>query len=279
MSTITNLDNIICNANLLDKDHIGMPYSRPHLYRDGKNIIYFNQACVLSRTIDTGAKDSTTTFDFELEKKDYFNMHFQFSSTGNQIILGCQKRTWPMSIGREAYENDVNLNSFKKAFYKTRNPYMAAFDRKSGKVVARFGELDETAELGLTGYCFVDPLSTVNQNELAYTDSYSGKIHVCDTGNVSKETACYTVFELDKKQLQQAIDTTNFYNFEYAKPFNKVYYRKIDDIRIMPDYVYCTVAFFKNTLSADKDTEYTFVKINRKNCQREEMKFPQHDDA
>lgn len=184
-----------------------------------------------------------------------------------------------MSIEREEYENNVNLNSFNEAFYKTGNPYMAVFDRTTGNVVARFGDLDETAQTGLTGYCFVEPQSTVNKNEIAYTDSYSGKVHVCDTSNVSQEIACYTVFDLDKEQLQEAIDTTNFYKFEYAKPFNKIYYRKIDDVRITPDYVYCTVAYHKNTLSGNKEMEYTFVKVNRKSGQREELKFPQHDDA
>lgn len=50
---------------------------------------YYNEACVLSRRKDGLTPDSLTDFDFDTKRDGYFYQHFQFSSTGGKLIVGC----------------------------------------------------------------------------------------------------------------------------------------------------------------------------------------------
>ena len=201
---------IICNAWALDSTHIGMSYSLPRIYmEDSVTLAYFNQPCILSRRTDGFAEDSCTVLDFKPYYDKYMFQHFQFSSTGDKIIIGLIKDTWPTETPTEEYKGKTDIDPFMDGFYDTDNPIMAAFDRRTGKLVQTFGHLDDVARKTLTGYYFTDMLSVVGGGELAYTDSYSGKVYVADTADLAREKACYEAFSIDEKLLPPA-DTAKY---------------------------------------------------------------------
>ena len=274
MSQMNGVHYIICNSWPLDNDHIGLSYSLPHMVynKDTTSVDYYNEPCILSRRLPELSVDSFTALDFD-KSDDFFYKHFQFSSTGNKIILGCQKKTWPMSYEPDEYKDNVRMNPFDKGFYDKDNPFMASFDRRTDKLIQRFGHIDELARKTFTGYYFVSPLSVTGGNELAYTDSYSGKVYVADTSDLAKETACYEVFRIDDKLLPEA-DTTKFYSYDCMRPYMKFFCRKISDMRIMPDKLYCVVKYSVTKDVYDENARHTFVIIDRKTGIRNEYLYP-----
>lgn len=270
--------NMICSVNKLDKNHYGMSYSLPDLKYEGDGFAYYNEPCILTRTKDCFKPDSTIIFDFEVDTSRYFFQHFTFSAIGSKLFIGCQKLTWPMEYEPAEYKGYVFLNPFKEEFYFTENPFMAVFDRNSGKLITQFGHLDNIAKKTRTGYAFVTPLSNVYRAEIAYTDSWSGKVYVTDTANVHKEKACYEVFRIRESDLPP-IDSTKFYTNDYLMPFNRAFCRKIQDLRIMPDYVYCIVNYGNFYKQRGAECDASFIRVNRKTGKVEEWSFPREYGA
>lgn len=270
---------IVCNAWMLDSVSVGMSYSLPRIFYEAPDrIAYFNKACMLSRRLEDLSADSCTAFDFNHFKDDYFYKHFQFSCTGDKIVLGCQKITWPVEVPVDYYKGKPGKDPFVSGFYDTDNPFMAVFDRRTGKLVRRFGHIDSIARKTFTGYYFVSPLSVANGGELAYTDSYSGKVYVADTSDLSKEKACYEVFSIDY-DLLPALDTAGFYSYGHAKACRSVFCRCITDMRVTPDRLYCVVAYGDVSDPSDSRTDYVFVVIDRKSGARKEYIYPGSKDG
>ena len=265
---------IICNAWALDSTHIGMSYSLPRIYmEDSVTLAYFNQPCILSRRTDGFAEDSCTVLDFKPYYDKYMFQHFQFSSTGDKIIIGLIKDTWPTETPTEEYKGKTDIDPFMDGFYDTDNPIMAAFDRRTGKLVQTFGHLDDVARKTLTGYYFTDMLSVVGGGELAYTDSYSGKVYVADTADLAREKACYEAFSIDEKLLPPA-DTAKFYSYAAPKAYRGVFCRMVSDMRITPDRLYCVIAYGDTSDTEDRRTDYTYLVIDRKTGARREYLYP-----
>lgn len=266
--------NIVISGNPLDTNHYGISCSLPELEYIDDGIVYYNSACILSRRMDNEQPDSAIVFDFEVDKSKYFFKHFNFSSTGDKIVLGCQKLTWPMEFEPKDYKNDVTLDPFVEGFYHTNNPFMAVFDRHTGKLVTQFGQLDKMAEKTRTGYAFVSPRSAVYNDEVAYTDGSSGKIYVVDIANVHKNKACYEIFKIEDSDLPP-LDSTQYYkDTEYMMPYWRVFCRNIDDIRLTTDYLYCVVAYGNFYERRTNDCDATFVRVNRKTRKVEQWAFP-----
>ena len=190
-----NLYYIVCYAGMLDDGHIGLSYSLPRIFFQAEDhIAYFNKTCILSRNIGDLSKSRFFVPDYDVMKEQYSYNHFQFSSTGGNVFMGCQKNTWPMSFEPDEYKDNPAFNPFCEEFYVTDNPFMAEFDRHTGKLIRRFGKLDSLAEKTMTGYYYVNAQSTVGGSEIAYTDGYSGKVYVADTSAVADAKACYSAF-------------------------------------------------------------------------------------
>lgn len=274
------LFNIICNVNRLDNDNIGMSYSLPKLdyaENDKHRIRYFNDARILSRNINN--YNVTTGTDIDALRGDYFYKHFQFSSSGDKVFISCEKLTWPMEYEPEDYKDNTSLNPFCDGFYDTNNPFMAAFDRHTGKLISCFAQLDTCARASRTGYYFVSPVSEVESGELAYSDGYSGTVYVADTTNFTHAKACYKAFEIDFENMPE-LDSTKFYTYEYVKPYQaKVFYRTVKDIRLTADNVYCLVKYNNRWNSSTDSDNYTFVEIDRKSGKAMEFAYPKHSDC
>lgn len=276
LSAANNLYYIVCNAAFLDNGHIGLSYSLPRVFFEKKGeMAYYNEACILSRKLPGLEADSMT--DFKLNLYDgYFYKHFQFSSTGGSVIIGCERLVEDsrnkMPCGKEEKEAD----QFLPEFYKNGTPFLAQFDRTTGRMIRRFGSLDGIAEKTLTGYFYSDPVSVVNGSELAYTDGYSGNVYVADTSDVSKEKSCYRVFCLDDRLLP-SMDSTKFYTEGYERMYRGFFCRQIQDIRITPDMLYCVVCYGDSKSFMGRYCRYTFVTIDRRTGERREYLYPEED--
>lgn len=268
--------DIVLSPNMLDNSHIGLSYSLPKIVyenNDTTKVAFYNQACLLKCPIDKKGSLSIIPLDANLYKDKFFYKQFQYSSTGDKIILACQKLTWPLEYERADYADDVERNSFDRRFYKTDNPILAYADVKTGKIIHRFGHLDQSAEKGLTGYYFVNPISMVCGSELVYTDGYSGKVYLADTTDLEKEKACFTAFTLDD-DLMPPIDSTKFYTYEYVKPYWALYDRCITDVRATDNAVYCIVTYGNNETGNSDDKLHTMIVIDRKTGHATEEQFP-----
>lgn len=266
---------IPCNAAPLDEGHIGLSYSLPHIfYETPTRMAYYNEACVLSRRKDGLTPDSLTDFDFDTKRDGYFYQHFQFSSTGGKLIVGCGKLTWPYDMEEEEYRGKAGMDPFDESFYSVQNPFMAAFDRKTGKLLFRFGNLDDIARKTRTGYYFFDPVSVVCGNELAYTDTYSGKVCVADTADLAKTKARYTVFAINDDDMTPP-DTANFYSFAAAKAYRGLLCRGIMDMRLTPDRLFCMVKYGDMSTPNDPKQRFTLVEVDRKTGRRREWLYPE----
>lgn len=272
-----NLYYIVCNAGMLDGRHIGLSYSLPMIFFESDDrVAYFNKPCILSRDIDGFGKSRSFIPDYDTREESFFYSHFQFASTGGRIIMGCQKKTWPMSFEPEEYKDNVAFNPFCAGFYDTDNPFMAEFDRHTGRLVRRFGHLDSVAAKTLTGYYYVSPLSVAGGGELAYTDGYSGKVYVADTSAVTEAKACYSVFSIRDEDLPPA-DSSLFYTYDHAKRYRGVFCRCITDMMITSGALYCVVAYGDMSNPNDGRTRYTFVTIDRHTGARREYMYPEED--
>ena len=67
------------------------------------------------------------------------------------------------------------------------------------------------------------------------------------------------------------IDTTYFYTYECVEPYNKFFYRTIEEIKMTSTSIYCLLRYgLKSDPDVVKD-EYTFVTINRKSVTVEKI--------
>lgn len=270
---------MLCNSGMLDDAHIGMSYSLPNIFFDApKSIAYYNKACILSRRLADFSADSCTALDVDILNGMYMYVHFKFSSTGDKIIIGCKKLTWPMPLDTVYYKGRKGLDPFIPGFYEGDNPFMAAFDRRTGKLLCRFGYLDDIARKTSSSYAYVNPLSVVGGGELAYTDSYSGKVYVADTTNVAMPTACYTVFTIDDAMIPKA-DVLEPYSDKVFEVYNGLFCRMIKDLRITPDKLYCVIKYGDASDTNDARTGYTFVVVDRNTGKKEEYLYPKVVDG
>lgn len=272
-----NLYYIVCNAWRLGNGKLGMSYSLPKIFFEGEDrIAYYNQPCILVRDMAGMTADSMFIFNYDARKEGYFYKHFQFSGTGNSIFVGCQKKTWPMSFEPEEYKGKAEIDPFMPEFYDTENPFMAEFDKNTGKLIRRFGHIDDVARKTMTGYYFNVPLSFVGGSELAYTDGCSGKVYVADTTDVAKSTACYEVFGINDADLPP-MNQSLFYTYDHAKAYQSVFCRQITDMRITPERLYCIVTYGDTSGTGNQSATYSFVSIDRKTGKRLEYQYPKSE--
>ena len=255
-----------------------MPYSLPKLdYSESGSVRYSNDASILAR--DVNNYNAWPGTDLDIFRGDYFYPQFQFSSSGGKIFIGCNKLTWPMEFEHEEYKDNVSLNPFNDGFYDTDNPFMAAFDRYTGRLVSCFGQPDKSARASRTGYYFVSQVSVVEGDELAYSDGYSGTVYIADTADVAHAKASYKAIETDLGSMP-AIDSTKFYTYEYVKPYKaKVYYRIVKGIRLNEDKVFCLVKYNNDDTTGKSAQNYSFVEIDRKSGRSRELAYPEHADC
>ena len=257
---------------------MGISYSLPHLWDVTETRVgYRNEAVILTRNLQTLQPGNMVVFSSDFITSEFFYKHFTFGITNDKVLLACEKITWPMEVEPSEYRGNTYLDPFDDRFYDTPNPYMAIFDRKTGNLVTRFGKLSECHRKSLTGYSFVVPEYDVLGREVAYTDGFSGEIHICNIDEPEKTTADFSAFRIDCSQFPEP-DTTLFSKLDYIKPYQKFFYRHIIQVKLTEKSVGCIIKHSARTESASPDDRYTFVVFDRKTGKKTETLLPVYDD-
>ncbi len=272
---------ITCGANQLDNEHIGVSYSLPKVFIEDRGdentyLSYYNSPAIISRNTSTKQPGPFIALDFQLHEESFFYEHFNFTATDSLILMGCKKLTWPIESEPEDYMDDVPMNPFCEGFYQTENPMLAAFDRNTGKLVTRFGKLEECQSKSRTGYYYSNPLSCISGNEILYTNGYTGQLYITSGRDLNKATQHYSLFEVETDKFPP-VDSLNFYKYEYVKPYNRFFDRCIVDMKLTPSHVYCLVRYGAPGESYTSHDEYTFATIDRKSRQIKEVRLPHYD--
>ena len=277
----SSLTYIPLAATMVDSQRIGVSYSLPHVMEDtiAKNggLAFFNSAAMVVRDAETLAKSPMFRPDFMLFKDTtFFYSHFNFCSFKGNIIYSCQKMTFPMEYERWEYEHKPGMNPFSEEFYRSGNPWLAAFSLKTGKLARRFAELEPCAEAGRTGYYFQNPLMYSDGNELLYSDGFSGTVHITrsiDGGPVES----YSAFAVDTAAFPRP-DTAMFYRRDYFKAYDRFYYRCIMHARMNANKVCCLVMYSRRDVAkpGPETNDYTLVTIDRRTGLATERLLPRY---
>ncbi|MEG1916926.1 MAG: hypothetical protein RR061_09650 [Muribaculaceae bacterium] len=274
---------IACGTSMLNNDKIGISYSLPNIFYDvqqDSNVVrigYRNEATLVARNTKTLERDTLSVFDFELEKSDYFYAHYTFMPYDDNILIGCIKLTWPVEIEAEDYKNDINKNPFCDQFYDTENPFMAVFSRKTGKLIKRFGAMEECQRKSRTGYYYAKSVACTWGDSILYCNGYTGQLYICSKNNLDKSTNHYSAFDIDCTEFPP-VDSTMFYTYEYVKPYNKFFTRCIEDVKMNDSKIYCLVRYGMPKDSNDPFDSYSFITIDRKTGKRTEMLLPRYEE-
>ena len=263
---------IALGTNLLDDNHIGISYSIPKVIKNEQDNSYgmYNAPVIISRRIDSMRPDSMVTLNFDLENDTlFFNTHFSFCRHKDDILMGCKKLTWPMEYEKEEYAHIPSKNPFSKEFYRSSNPYISVFDYNTGTLRKRYGLLGSPQEKSLTGYYFTQPIASSYNNELIYTDGYSGEVVIVDGEN---QESVYQVYPIDTTSFPSP-DTTMFYTYEYVRPYTKFFNRRISDIRFDKKHIYCIIKYAQP--DSDEGARYGYTIINRKSRKCKQHIIPQ----
>lgn len=264
---------------MLNNNQIAISYSLPELSMeksdsDSINISYYNEPALVIRNLNTLMPDSIISFDFKIEKNDFFYQHFTFTPYANKIIFPCNKFTWPIEIALADYKGKPNLDPFGEAFYHTDNPVLSIFSQSSGKLQKRFGHIEEPQRLSRTGNFYRDIISSVCGNEIVYGNGPMGQLHIVNGNDLDKELENYNVFSVDCNSFPP-LDTAKFYTYEYTKPYEKFLTRNIQNVKLTPTHVYCIVKYGAKYYATDTpDDRYTFISIDRKSGLKVEKLLP-----
>ena len=275
----TDVSYIPLATCMTDSTHIGVSYSLPYVIDDQRTngIAFYNAPVLIQQNVETLEKLPMFAPDFDITNDTMFlYKHFNFCTFKGEIIYSCQKMTFPMEYERWEYEHKPALNPFKPEFYKSGNPWLAAYSLTTGKLVERFGELEPCAEAGRTGYYFQNPLMYSDGKELLYSDGFSGTIHITDDIHCGKVND-YSAFAVDTAAFPQP-DTAMFYRREYTKAYDRFYYRCIMHARMNADKVYCLVMYSRRDVSkpGPETNDYTLVTIDRRTGLATERLLPRY---
>ena len=268
---------------ILDSERIGISYSLPHIFLDSinipgqKNYSYINSPAILIRNAQTGEKEKIFAPDFELFTDSFFYKHFTFCKFKDYILYPCQEQTWPLQYSREEYENDFSKNPFDARYYDSQKPYFAAFSLKDGKMKHRFGNLEPCNKKSFTGYYYNSPVACATDEDLFYTDGYSGYIYVTKDiyGEPYKK---YTAFEIDTGNFPEP-DTTLFHSYDILKIYNMTFRKTVESMKTDGKYIYCLIKYsdpdMDNSLA---ECDHSVIKINRKTGKATETYIPRYPD-
>lgn len=267
-----------------DGKWIEISYSLPDLSIESDSagnrcIAYYNAPVIIRRDAETFKSGPMYMMDFEITSSDFMNFHFNYTIVGDTMIFGCKKKAWPLDIPLKRYKGITHMDPFMHEFYDIENPYMAAYDRKTGKQICQFGNIDNYAHKSLSGYAFIDPQSSAHNKEVVYTDGYSGRVVIADVSDLRNAKEEYRLFDIAVEEFPLP-DSSLFYKEEYRKAYNKFFYRNISAIEFTDSFISCIIHYGIPTDTDDRKTDnYVFAVINRQTGEIQQYRIPKYKNT
>ena len=246
---------------------IGISYSLPRLFMESPdNVAYYNKEVILIRETRNLKKQLPIPLDFDIFNEEFMYTHFSFFPIGNdKVAIGCKKSTWPIEYDPEDYKGVIGMDPFMEEFYDTRCPYFAYFDNNTGKLIQRFGQLDNSLRASRTGYYYLNPIANCYKSKIIYGNGYTGKLYIADKEKPDQIEKEINVFSIDINKLPKP-DPNFFYTLEYVKPYNPHFNRCIEQIILKENKVHCLVRRGMPHVKNKKDIyEYICIDIEKDN--------------
>lgn len=268
---------IALSANMLDSSHLGISYSLPKIIEEKVgnefNFSFYNAPAVLIRNIYDYSSGNMIVPDFDLEHSKYFCLHFVFDIFNNRLWTGCEKLTWPMDgYEKEDIAGNIDLDPFRKDFYKTFNPIIASFRLDDGKCDGHYGKLEHIQENSRTGYYYLNNVFAYEGKNFLYGNGYTGKLYLTDSLHLDKYRV-YKVFDTDNVTMPTP-DSTKFYTHEYGNIYSPYFAKCITTVKMDKRNIYCLVKYGMPRNDDFQKDRYSFVIINRKNSKVTEYLLP-----
>lgn len=229
-------------------------YSLPLLrYREKGVITYFNEGVVLQTSLGVDTC-MMLPFDYlnEKEPSHYLYTHAsRIVPIGNErMLVGCLGG-FPVVMSAEECKSDSAHDIFRDAFYE-KSPFCAIFDMKTGKLLKRFGQLDDIFRKTHTGYFFLQPIADCDGKRLVYTDGCSGSIWLTDK-NANGAGRRFRLFDVQVPDSLLEAAQADKYTDEYFNHFLKVFHCNIDALKLDKRGIHCLIRHGESLIKSETD--------------------------
>lgn len=253
-------------------------YSLPDLsFEKDSSIAYYNKP-VLLEAVPNQDSCSLTTFDFE-HNADTLYMYTHASRVipinEQHVLIGC-KKGFPTSCTAEECHQKKAHDIFDPAFYE-HSPICAIFDKKKGKLIKRFGHLDEVFRTSKTGYYFTMPVADIYKDRIVYSDGYSGKLWITKQGNEETEQEIRIFNVTIPTTLLKSVEALQ-YTDDYFNPFFPIFHQYIEMIKVDSQGIHCLIRHGNNTMENENDSHgYCLVNFDGKILNRFQLQCEEGD--
>lgn len=267
-----------CALNPSGKQAIAS-FSLPDLSMENDTTIaYYNKAVLLYA--DAGSDTcQMSAFDFEHEASPlYMYTHASriMPVSKTLVMFGCRKGFPTCSTGEEC-KNDKEQDIFMREFYDN-SPFLAIFNRTSGKRTKRFGRLPDVFRKSMTGYYFTLPIAATYQDLLAYSDGCSGKLWLTDKFGEDRQQE-FDLFHVDIPDSVLAIAAPLRYTDSYFEPFIAIFHQYIEMIKLDKQGIHCLIRNGKSAVKKENDQyEYRLLDYNGKMEKSFNIKLEEGDE-
>ena len=255
-------------------------FSLPNLFMENDTTIaYYNKPALLyaEENADTCRMVS---FDFEHDALPlYMYTHASriMPIDNNRVMFGCRKG-FPTSGTAEDCRKDKTQDIFTPGFYED-TPFLAIFDRTSGKRVKRFGRLPEVFKKSMTGYYFIIPIADTYQGRMAYSDGCSGKLWLQDMKTESTPQE-FSLFEVELPDSVMEKTAPLRYTDDYFDSFFAVFHQYIEMVKLDGKGIHCLTRNGKSAVKDENDTyEYRLLSYTGEKLNGFQIKFEEGDEV
>lgn len=255
-------------------------YSLPDLsFEKDSSIAYFNKP-VLLETMPDSDSCKIETFDFEHHADTlYMYTHAARVIPINErlVLIGCRKG-FPTTCTAEDCRNNKVQDIFNPNFYDD-TPFCAIFDRTTGKLVKRFGHLDEVFKASQTGYYFTIPIADAYADRIVFSDGCSGKLWVTGQGTETTEREI-SLFDVTIPEGVLASVEPLRYTEDYFNAFFSVFHRYVEMIKADSQGIHCLIRHGANAVKEKDDTyEYRLMTFEGETLNKFQLQSEQGDEV
>lgn len=259
------------SPRMIDNDTLAVSYSLPKVWQTGADAIaYMNAACALLVNPDSTGQGRVITLNPD-DDNSFFYAHFNVFRYGDEIAFECERETWPIDYDKEEYVNIPEMNPFCDDFYLYDQPIAGVFSRLDGSLKKRVGQLPALSKKTLTGSYFVNLVMDSWDDEIIYSDGFSGLLTVVNLNDESNHKE-YKAFEVPYAELPEP-RKDYFYSYDCIAPYSFLLSRTIEDVMMDDDAIYCVLRYGKHGKKNNSDI-YSVIRIDKECGCNQEYLYP-----
>lgn len=255
-------------ASVLGPDEIGLSYSVPLVFKEDENTSFYNEPLVLRWRLQPFSRRPTTDIDADITNDvSYMDMHFTTFPLGNACIaMATEKFTYSYFLPDDSCKGNPLFDPRVDGFYDQPLPYMAQFDKRTGHLVRRFGQLENIFRRSLTGYAFLHPVADTSDSTFVYGNGFTGLLYATATDRPQTTLRTYEVFHLDADSLP-APQINLLYDEDYPHTYDASFNRCIRQMTLDSLGINCLVQHGKPYDDETAASSCEYVRLSRKTGQ------------